>query len=350
MNLFDALEWSQWKKLSNEVKSQVISQVLMYFVSPLKKVSNVEYKQFQIAGIKCTSFECLIDNEPFVLVPGNKETILGWDLGTQGLPVTVWDQKTKSEDKKFLEIKRNYQLETTKDWDIFVNESTSPLRKVSIPPMLIQKKATPVGTEFIGVLDAITGIFKGDNEKYAKVQEELNACFQQVNSLEESLIKPVPRELYKKNLFYAWLDTNTEKYHVYSHQECTQKSLKEKLDAEVFDLLSEDQWEYAVAAGTRKLFRWGNDIDRNQPYYGKQVIKKIEQSNMFGLYFDFSFSHWEITNSNRLKLEKQAEVGIPLYDCLPLSSYYRSQKILSENEYLDADSFLYRKAIIIQNE
>lgn len=350
VNLFEALEWSQWKNLSMEVKVQVISQVLMYFVSPLKKVSNVEYQEFQIAGVKCGTFTCQIDEEPFILVPGNKETILGWDLGTQGLPVTVWDRKTISEDPQFLELKKSYQLETTEDWDIFVNESTSPLRKVAIPPMLIERQAVPTGTRFIGLLDTITGIFEGNESDYKKIQTDIQSALNEVNEQNERLIHSIPDELFCQDVFYAALDYDSEKYRVYVHTNCTHESLQKELTSQVFDLLSEDQWEYAVAAGTRKLFRWGNDIDRNQSYYGKQVVKKMKQTNMFGLTFDTSVSHWELTDSNKLKLEKMSPIGIPLYDCLPMSSYYRSRKILSENEKLDPSSFLYRKAIIIRNE
>ncbi|GMA54466.1 hypothetical protein GCM10025857_58230 [Alicyclobacillus contaminans] len=37
VNIFEALEWTQWKTLSLELKTQVMNQVLKYFVSPLKK-------------------------------------------------------------------------------------------------------------------------------------------------------------------------------------------------------------------------------------------------------------------------------------------------------------------------
>lgn len=93
MDFFEALEWKNWKILSDELRMQVMNQVLMYFVSPLKYVSDVEYKEFSLSGVKCRTFECSIDGERFVLVPGNKEAILGWNFGTQGLPVTT-DRKS----------------------------------------------------------------------------------------------------------------------------------------------------------------------------------------------------------------------------------------------------------------
>lgn len=38
MDFFEALQWTNWKNLTAEVKSQVFQQVVMYFVSPLKEL------------------------------------------------------------------------------------------------------------------------------------------------------------------------------------------------------------------------------------------------------------------------------------------------------------------------
>lgn len=350
MNLFEALEWSNWKNLSTELRVQVISQVLMYFVSPLKKVSDVVYCEFKLSGVKCGSFECSIDGERFVLVPGSKEVILGWDLGTQGLPVTAWDSKRKESSDYYETMARSYTLETTEDWDDFVNESTSILRKVTVPPMLVQKEALPAGTDLIGELNIVTGEFTGLVEQFSPVEPLLRKHFKQPQSLEESLMWQMPEEIFEKDSFYAVLQSEEECYRVYSHQTCSLTDLRKKVHHEIFDLLDEDQWEYAVGGGTRKLFRWGNEIPQDSNYYGKQVFKKMKQENMFGLFFDTSRTRWEVTDSNRLKLEKLTDTQIPLFDSLPLSSYYRSRKILSEDETLDPCDFLYRKAIIIRSE
>ncbi len=350
MNLFEALEWSNWKTLATELKVQVISQVLMYFVSPLKRVSDVEYCQFELAGVKCGTFECSIDGERFVLIPGNKKAILGWDLGTQGLPVTAWDQTATNAHKKFTTLQESYRFETTEDWDIYVNESTSALRKVDIPPMLVQKRALPAGTAFIGHLDTITGEFTGMVEKFATIETNLQTHFKQPDSFEESLTWQLPAQIFEKNHFYALLCPETETYSIYTHQECTLASLRKAVHNDVFDLLDEDQWEYAVGAGTRKLFRWGNEVKIDTSYYGKQMDQKMQRENMFGLHFDVSRTCWELTDSNCLKLENMPATGIPLFDSLPFSSYYRSRKILSEEDSLEPCDYAYRKAIIIREE
>lgn len=350
MDLFEALEWSNWKNLSMEVKIQVINQVLMYFVSPLKKVSDVTYCEFKLSGVKCDTFECSIDGERFVLVPGNKEVILGWDLGTQGLPVATWEAKKKNVSEYLDTMMQSYDLTTTEDWDNFVNESTSGLRKVKIAPMLVQKNALPAGTDYLGYFNLITGEFKGLVESYSLIESSFQQHFAQPKTLEESLLCPLPEEIFEENQFYAVLEPEEDHYRIYSHQACTLASLRKKVNQDVFDLLSEDEWEYAVGGGTRKLFRWGSELPLGKSYSNKKIFQKINHMNMFGLNFDTSRTHWEVTDSNRLKLEKMTETKIPLFDYLPLSSYYRSRKILSEDEWLEPSAFLYRKAIVLKLE
>lgn len=275
MNIFEALEWTQWKTLSLELKTQVMNQILKYFVSPLKRVSDVAYQQFELDGVKCGTFECSIDGERFVLVPGNQEAILGWQSGIQGISRNLWDQKPLYENEVYRKVQKNYGLKTAEDWDIFVNESTTPLRKQIIAPMLVQKRVQPVGTTYIGDLDMITGEFSGRLEDFAPIKELLFSYFKQPQTFEESLRVEVPQEIFEENQFYALLVEADEKYAIYTHETCHLRRLQEKMDEQLFDLLTEDQWEYAVSGATRKLFRWGNDLVEDDTYYGKQTAKRI---------------------------------------------------------------------------
>ena len=43
VDFFEALQWTNWKNLTAEVKSQVFQQVVMYFVSPLKEITDVHF-------------------------------------------------------------------------------------------------------------------------------------------------------------------------------------------------------------------------------------------------------------------------------------------------------------------
>lgn len=341
MTFFEALEWVNWKNLSQELRLQVMNQVLMYFVSPLKYISDVEYTVFDLGGVKCETFECSIDGERFVLIPGNQEAILGWNFGTQGLPISAWDQKEQIESDYFLKFVKSYGLTTTEEWDAFVNESTSPLRKVAIPPMLVQKNALPVGGQLIGELNTITGEFTGVVESFLPLESVVREYFKGEQSLEACFAIYHPKEIFEENIFYAKWHPGTDRYQIYRHQNETFDSLKKKIQSDLFELLDEDAWEYALGAGTRKLFRGGRFLEQHP---------KTLESNMFGLVFSTDCSFWEVTDSPFLKLEKMTTVGIPLFDRLPLATYYRSRKLRSNDEVLKPTDYAYRKAIVIRQE
>lgn len=350
MNLFETLDWSVWKTLSQEVKTQLISQVFMYFVSPLKKISSVQAVEYTMGGIKCATFECVIDGEAFVFIPGNKETILGWDSGLQGVPLEAWHDKIENETAAVQKILTNYQLKTNDDWSIFLNESTSPLRKVAIPPMLVQKIAQPIGTSYVGTVNLITGEFFGNQEAFSKIEAEFRKSLALPTSFEESLSWQQPRKIFLENQFYAQQSITTDTYRVYQHQAQTFAQLKQTLNQEVFDLLDEDQWEYAVGAGSRRLFRWGNGLNADAPIQKAVLHESIEHVNMFGLSVAVELDHWELTDSLSLKLENWKSCGQTLLDILPQSSYYRSRQSVKQDEGLMSTQYFYRKTIRIQPE
>lgn len=71
---------------------------------------------------------------------------------------------------------------------------------------------------------------------------------------------------------------------------------------------------------------------------------------MFGLFFDTSMERFEITEDpGVLKLtNKKNQVGIPIVDFLPLSSYYSNNTTMLHEEVLSPSEYLYRKAILIK--
>lgn len=347
VNFFDALEWSNWKNLTLEVKQQLSRQLLMYFVNPLREITKVEFVQYVYSGIKCETFEVTIDGEVFVFIPGSKETIIGWDMGTQGISPTVFELAGDfSENKKLTRLITNYQLKTNEDWSIFVNESTSSLRKSVIPPMFVQKYSQPVGTQYLGTLATVSGEFTGKVEAFSKLEQTIKSCFLPPQSFEESLDWSLPEQVYQKNLFYAELDVRSGDYRIYQHEEASQESLKKTISKKGYDLLSEDQWEYVCGAGTRRLFRWGNQLLSDN---GADDRVLLQGANMFGLFFESRLTSWEITEGTVLKMENWPITGNRLLDNLPFSSYYRSREILHSKELLAPDNYRYRKMIPIKN-
>lgn len=345
MNLFEILEWSNWKNLSKEAKIQAIQQVLMYFVNPLKEISHLELMKFELGGVKCETFEFEIDGDPFVFIPGNPEAILGWDLGVSGLPTNSWDQHhpTKAGDK-ISRVLEDYGLNTIDEWNHFVNLNTSDLRKVNIPPMIVEKFPLPAGCLFIGMLNTITGEFTGKMEQFAPLEQAIRG---QLMSQQDPFAA-YPENILAPNQFYLELHEGTDEYYVFQHQAVNQRSLREAVQKNGFDLLNESQWEFAVGAGTRRLFRWGTALDNDDSYYGRQVKLSMAQPNMFGLVVDSSETRYELTDEAVLKLDRWEQGGIPLLDYLPLATYYRAPRLLTPEESLSPLEFAYRRGIIIQ--
>lgn len=345
MNLFEILEWSNWKTISKEAKIQAIQQVLMYFVNPLKEISHLELVNFELGGVKCETFEFEIDGDPFVFIPGNPEAILGWDLGVSGLPTNSWDQHHPKEvGYKIKSLLEDYGLNTIDEWNHFINLHTSELRKVNVPPMIVEKFPLPAGCRFIGMLNTITGEFTGNMEQFASLESQVRGKLLG----DADPFAATPENILESDQFYLELNPGTDEYYVFNHQECTQTTLRDTIQNDGFDLLNENQWEFAVGAGTRRLFRWGTALDNDDSYYGRQVKISMSQPNMFGLVVDPSETRYEITDDPILKLDRWEQGGIPLLDYLPLATYYRSRRLLTPEETLSPLEFMYRRGIIIE--
>ena len=351
MNLFEMMEWSNWKKLTDEAMLQVIGKVLMYFVSPLKLVTDIRLVDFELAGVKCRTAELAIDGDLFVFVPGNQEAILGWDLGVEGINATAWAPPFP-EEKSLLtqQLLTEFGLETEEQWDQFVNLYTTPLRKVAIAPMLVEKYALPAGTKYLGDLDTVTGEFNGDVGGFAEAETAVRELFTPPTSFEETLNFSLPEKAEIGEKYYLELSADLESYHVFERRFKTQEEIIKGIRKEGFRLLTEDQWEYAVGGGTRRLFRWGNDLDNDDSYWGRQVRAFLQGANMFGLFIDDSLKRYEITLDAQLKLDHWETTGIPLLDFLPLATYFRAPRQLEKTESLPLDEFLFRRAVVIDRK
>ncbi len=69
----------------------------------------------------------------------------------------------------------------------------------------------------------------------------------------------ITRFYHEENRYFAALEPLSETYQLFTHESVSQTELKQQLDKQGFQLLSEDQWEYVCGAATRRLFRWGNE-------------------------------------------------------------------------------------------
>lgn len=367
MNLFEQVEWANWKNLSDNEKITLLQQLLMYFVPPTIDVNTIELVSFELYGIKCRTFELELDGELFVFIPGNSEAILGWDLGAEGLRAhellgfdvndleqstfkTMLTNESITSAHDWIEEIEHYDLTSLEGISDYINNHTTELRKVAIPAMFVQKYALPAGTEFLGIFDTVTGTFEGEVDRFASHEKQICARLLPTLSAAESFSWSFPETLLEKNKFYLEFLPESDYYFVYSHSDCTHEELKLALKKEGFSLLSEDQWEYAVGAGTRRLFRWGNELLIQENESGRQIKSKMDGSNMFGLVIDTQKNRYELTSDQTtVKLSKQRST----YNCLieemlPLSTYFSSKHVILPEQKLSPIDYLYRKVIRIE--
>lgn len=357
VNFYEQLEWSNWKLLQDQEKKMILQQVLMYFVNPLLEISDIRLQDFELAGIKCRTFSLEIAGERYILIPGQQQTILGWDLGAEGLrPHEVLDLPKDSADffqlsalgesflSRYPEEEDQYDWQTISGVSQYINDYTTPLRQVDIPPMLVAQYAIPGSCQYLGRFDTVTGNFTGAVDVYAPLEETIKQAVFPNLSPAESLSWAYPRQLLLKT---AYLETipETDAYYVFGYQPETHEELQKRLAKKGFDLLTEDEWEFAAGAGTRRLFRWGNELDFSASSERKQLAGK---ANMFGLHFATDLARYEVTdNPAHLKMGPASPKAPLIKQRLPLSTYYQSFSRLAETA-LDPTKHLVRKAIRIE--
>ncbi len=120
----------------------------------------------------------------------------------------------------------------------FLDHYMTPLRKITILPFLLEVDAQPIG---LIPIPEVPGAFE---EKWLSYQE-------------------------------------------------VEKAVAE----EGFRLPTSDEWEYACAAGSRTLFRWGNDCPLNRYPIGKKARYRFNlhrKPNAFGLNIASNPYHWEV--------------------------------------------------------
>lgn len=366
LNWFEAADFVNWKKLNDEEKKEVFGPLMMYFVHPLLQITGSHLESFELCGMKCRTFQMRINGEEFVFIPGQKDVILGWDSGTKGLKVhelldypvskhfddTQYGINLDEEDLMLLEPEdgdTEDRLDTVEGLDFYINDSTTLLRKVDLPPMLVSTHSIPVGCEFKGTYNCVTGEFQGDQTFFSCYQQDILHCLQ--CETENPLLNfSYEKSVLEKQKFYLEQIPHTDSYSLYAHEWLTYQEQKERLEQRGFDFLTEDQWEYAIGGGTRRLFRWGNEVSIDPSPSPASAYQKMRQKNMFGLSIDCTEKHYELTTDPfTVKLGRVSDHEKTLIKRLmPLSSYYQSYHQLKIEQKLDPEIYSYRKVIVLE--
>lgn len=342
MNFYNQLFNPQWKLLDETAKYQLFDYIKSEFISPNLEISELSLKTFELAGVKNTTFEFRLMDEMFVFVPGQKDVILGWDSGSGALSFS-----------EMVDIEHeNPQLSSTEKVDEYINQNTSPLRKVTIPPMIIGRHALPASCIYIGWLDPFTGEFRGEVEKYFPFEQDIKDKLFPVLNEEEFLNFTQPKRYLKEGKYFLEYLEDEEIYLVCLHKEMTLLENIERIQEWNITLLNEDQWEYANGGGTRRIFRWGRNLPFDEDKFSQAAIQNVQMAraaNMFGLYFDIDEERYELTSYPEIvKLGRLQKVGTRIEKMLCLSTYYRNNHVVELDKKLSPLEYMYRKAIILK--
>ena len=364
-NFLDAVSNPTWKTLTNEMKVVVIQNVLRHFVDPILEVMKITPVSYQFGGIKTDTFEIVIDGVEYVFIPGQKKCILGWDSGLSGL--SGLDCSEERQELRY-ELKRycNQQLIssllmeegfldqdfshihlTTEYIDEKINASTSPLREVDIPALLVEKKPTFVGLKFIGHYNVISGqlsIAANQTEEIIQNIQELLLPEGQGNHF----LREYPTVGRKSPLFIQQNQLNSDLFDCYIDDAVSFVELKRDIERHGFGLLTEDEWEYCCGASCRRLFKWGTQLKR-QLFH--KNISPLWKENMFGLMIaNAEFGPEIIDDEHYTKggwLEETHKA--PIINLLPLSSYYRGEGIEDKEKELTPGYYCVRRVIRIDS-
>ena len=362
-NFFEAVLNPTWKTLSNEMKTLVIQNVVRHFVNPILEVTEISPVSYQFGGFKIDTFEITIDGVEYVFIPGQKKCILGWDNGLSGL--SGLDCSEERQELRY-ELKRycNQHLTSTlltetgflnQDFshirlstdyiDEKINASTSPLREVDIPALLVEKKPKFVGLKYIGQYNVISGQLSIPENQTDRMIEQIQDLLQP-EVQDRHFLQDYPTVARKSPLLIQQNQLNPDVFDCYVDDAVSYSDLKRDIERNGMGLLKEDEWEYCCGGSCRRLFKWGNQLKR-QLFH--KNISPLWKENMFGLFIaNAEFGPELIDDEHYTKggwLEETHKA--PIINLLPLSSYYRGEGIEDQEKDLIPGYYCVRRVIRI---
>ena len=311
------------ENLYNEAYSLLPMEEKKEILENLAKKYNMELLRFKtFSKYSKSTFTAVFKykESEFVFVPGDTVT-----LGYEGLPKNLSDESL--EQLKYFSENPNEFLEE------YIRENFSKVRKVTIKPMLVERKLQTVAWK------------KANLEELKEYDSDLLKDYNEFESSDYNRLTLDETARFTK----VGNDIEIELYDDISYEE-----LCENLKNEGFSLPNLDEWEYLCGGGCRTLFPWGDDIDYNMNlfYYTKKGNKyDLEEPNFFGL--SIAYDPYEMEVIDNKSFSKGGDGGCNIcggfgefLGYLSCSPYF-NQVIDYEEEYLNGDFNFYRRIIRI---
>lgn len=221
---FISITFEEWKKF-DRAKAEKYSKELVSRIPQQIVFNSIKSSCYAGQEIFLAQFE--YDGALFSLIPGG-EIHLGFDPN--------YFTPTQHQLDSFQEmVEDGWPKE-----DIYteLQKSTTPLRVVGLPSMLVETSVQEIGLELID-----------SNESEVKERLKEFPCIIEAR-------KEYQVEIYKQYRISKLEDGSTVAYKI---NFTTHESVIDKLSSDGLRLLTNDEWEYVCGAGTSTLFRWGND-------------------------------------------------------------------------------------------
>lgn len=364
-DFFESILNPTWKNLSTEMKQIVFNNVLRYFVNPMATIGEIRLVHYQFGGIKTETFEVVIDQKEFVFIPGQKNCVLGWDSGLEGLSGLECSEERQElryalkrylnqHVTKYLFTKQKPQeidfskevLSTTLISDT-INQKTSALRERDIPALLVEKTPHLVGMRYLGEYSVISGQLLPEES----VSDDLLQTIQQLVVPEMSqdiFLQEFPRAIRMDRLFIQQNWNNPDTFACYMDDPISYRQAKKEIERSGMGLLNEDEWEYCCGASCRRLFKWGNGLHRQ--LLQDEAQSSLWEPNMFGLTIAAAEYGPELIEGAPYTkggwIEERYKA--PILNLLPLSSYYHEQMLNDEDQKLLPGFYCARYAMRIE--
>ena len=340
MDFFEQIMNPNWKTVSREHKEVLAGSIIRYFINPLLQVENIRFTSFKYGGMKSDTFLVDIEGSTFVFIPGQKDVILGWDDGTNGLNyleiaddrkeiyvslekclrhwIQEWDFVDIDSSRSEISLSEN-------NLDEIVNAKTSELRSVSIPSLLVEVQPSYVGMVKKGTYSVVSGVFDGDQEWFLPYKDKID---QTLFSSQPSPMQPFvefPAYAYETNQYFIVQNNDLDHYTLYGTSPVSYQEARKEIEKTGMGLLSSNEWEYCSGGSTRRLFKWGNKIQRKMFEPEESVLA---QTNMFGLFIANMGWGPELVEDDDLVKGGWMNTRSPniLEKLLPYSSYYVNKK------------------------
>ncbi|SEW53731.1 SUMF1/EgtB/PvdO family nonheme iron enzyme [Chitinophaga arvensicola] len=263
----------------------------------------------------------------FVFVPGDTVT-----LGLNEYPMT-------SANKEQLAALNGTTPTETDEW---LQARLSPLRTVTIAPMIVERYAQETGYLPVSPDDG-----RLVSDKYFK---------QALNDLLNS-----SREKYAYTVNNSFrLNKDGQDITAFLYQPATYDELVADVANNGFRLPTEDEWEYLCGGGSRTIFPWGNEIDPTKKYrhfaadHHPDEPFFLDTFNHFGIVIANNPYHYEITMDSEWFL-KAGDGGCNIcggsgleLGYLSAGTYYRDPYIFDEEmNYKEeiAGEYTYRRRL-----